>query len=471
MFTPRSTDEITQSLAARIVARSPLSDLAESSVVLALTEAWAEELAGIEFALAKLRDSFNFLDPDISETDFDARLAELPGNALTRLPATTAAGGVVTLSRAAGDAADALVVPAGAVFRRVDDPTMLYRTTQSYTLGIGVASIAGVHVVCLTRGAVGNCAAGAISVIVAASARIVAVTNTAPLTSGIDAETVPQAQARLAGYFAGLSVTVPQAQEYLALSFTSVAGVRLRFAKVYQDWLRPGYAELIVDDGTGLLGLTRPGATSSGIVSASGQTFLWHEMPATTPIESVAVVLAGGGNKTLTLAGGDFVSLPEKGLVVVSETALAVGDTWTISGYSVRTGILAEIQAAAEGDPSDGANTPGWIACGCRLAVRPPDVVPVYFDLHCVPRSFVDLAEVLQQAVNDTISYVASLAPGEPLFVARLIDALLTNADLLNVHVYLPGTATPAADVYVKPHQALRTDSTKIGTIASLPGS
>ena len=471
-FEPRSTDAIVQALAARIVARSKLSDIAESAVLLALIETVAEELAGVEQAISTQRDSFNFLDPDISEADYDARVAELPTTTAQRRPSTSAAGSVVTVSRAAGDTADELILAAGTVFRRSDDPTKLYRTTQAYTLGIGVASVSGVYVVCLVPGSGGNCAAGTVNTLVSGSSRIVAVTNTSPITSGVDAETVAQAQARSAGYFASLSRTTPPAQEYLALAFEGSAGQRVRFAKVWRDWTRPGYAELVVDDGTGLGGLTRSGATTSGVVPVGGQIYLWHEKPATAPIERIDVTLAGGaGNAVLYAENGDFVSLPEMGLLVVRDGELAAGDAWQVSNYTVYTGILAELQAEAQGDPNAPATTPGWIADGCRLAVRPPVVVPVYLDLHVVPQNFVELAVLQLQAVNDAVSYIASLAPGEPLYIAKLIDALLDNNDVLNVHVYQQGTSTAATDVYCKPYEALRTDSSKIGIVSTLAGS
>lgn len=470
-FVPRSAVEILRSLTARLVARGPLSDVAEGSADHHHLLGIAELLAGAEIRMRRIRDSFLFTDPDIEDVELDERLAELPSSGLRRLPPVAATGNVLALARAATDAADELIVKAGSVLvRRSDDPAMVYRTVQDATFGIGVVLVDSVRIVCQTPGADGNCAAGTVDQIVSAPERIVSAVNKGPLTTGQDRESRAAAQKRGAAYMAGLARCQPKALEMLALSFTASDKTRVKFARVFEDVTRPGYSELIVDDGTGLPGLTKAGAVASGTVPINGQTQLWHEAPAEAPITKIKTVL--GGVTTNLFAPQDFTSIHERGLVILPVGKLAAGTVWTIEGYTVRTSIIAELQDAAEGDASVAANKSGWRAAGTRVVVRPPDILGggTAYDILVVAANYADIAAVQSQAQDDTVAYHATLGPGEPMYVARLIDALLDNANLLNVQVFEPGTSTPKGDVYPQPHQVVRTTKALIKIITS-PGS
>lgn len=468
-FEPRTQSEILQALAARLVARGALTDVAEGGAIHTLLQTVAEEIAVTEQRIEAVRDSFLIDHPNLPESMVDERLAELPGAGTKRLAASAASGSVMALSRATTDVADELTIPAGAVFRRSDRPDLLYRTTQANVFAIGVSQITGVAVTCLLRGTDGNCPAGAINEIVSAHARIVAAINTTALTSGQDAETAQAAQARGKAYLSSLAKSQRAALAYAALSYTAADGSRVRFAATVRDYSRAGYTELVVDDGTGMAGLVRAGQAVTGTVPVLGQTLFWHEAPAVDPIVEIRYVSGGVPGKLLAPVGDpspDFVSIPELGIVVVPPGALAPGDTWEISGYQVRTGIIAELQREIAGDPSLGADGESWMAEGTRVVVRPPDVLLLAFDLWIVPRTGVAFATVAATAVAAAVAHLATLPPGEPLYVSRLVDALHADPDLLTVQVRATGTTTALDDVYPQTRQAVRTST---GLVATLP--
>lgn len=469
LYQPRTTAEIFKSLLARVQARGKLKDVA-GGVAHALL-AFAEELNGGEIKIKRFRDLFFFIPAGTdaaADADIDDRTQELPGFK-RRQEAVPASGDVLQVTRSAADVADELVLSAGSIVGRGDNPNVLYRTAKTYTLGVGVATLSDVRVVCLTPGEIGNTPAGTITRAVALSPRILTVTNTKPLTNGLPRETTTQVIVRVLKFLAGLARSQPQALEYCALSFTASDGTRAKFASLYEDLTRPGYSELIVDDGSGMQGLTRPGAQSSGVVPASGILRLWHEAPATKPVQIVLVTLANGGGEvalqSTPFGDADFLSVPERGIIELKPGKLSPGDLWKIQDYEVFTGLLSELQFEIEGRLSTPTDKPGWRAATTRVRVTPPTVQAVALALFIVPISGVGLADIKPDVINDAVAYVGTLVPGEPLFIAKLVAALMKNPQLLNVRVYEPGTKPLKAkeDTYpLNPKYVLRCDPAQV---------
>nr|CAB4128581.1 Baseplate protein J-like [uncultured Caudovirales phage] len=458
---------------ARVKARSGLNDF--QGVIGHAQMAAAEELNRIELQVKRFRDLFWFIPQDDSpqaDADFDERTRDLPGFKV-RQGASAASGNVVQIQRGATDVADALVLPRGSTFGHKTQSAILYRTTQDYTFPIGVDTLSDVRVTCLTAGPSGNVSAGMITRLVKAPPRVLAVTNTKPLQNGAPRETTAQVLKRVLAFLSALARVQPKALEYLALSFAASDGTRAQFASCYEDLKRPGYSELIVDDGSTLAGASQPGADTSGVVPLTGIRRIWHEAPATTPITLIRVVSAGGGPEYYLQASpydgaSDFLSIPERGIVELPPGALNPGDVWHIENYEVYTGLLAELQWEIEGNVSDPMRKSGWRGSGLRVRVLPPTVQQMALDLFIVPAQGKDFATVAAQAVADTLAHLGSFTPGQPYFVAGHITALKSNPDLLNVKVYEAGTTTPKADVYtLTPRHVLRCDPGNVGTLAA----
>ena len=150
-YVPKDTKALVQSLAARVIARTDLTDLAEGSVLMHLVSTVAEELALSELRLKQIRDSFN--PETASGADLDERSRELPPHGMQRRTATRAQGAVVTMVRideatAAQQSAgenypNALTIPKGAVFRRADDPTQTYETTSDVLFAGNMVNLEG----------------------------------------------------------------------------------------------------------------------------------------------------------------------------------------------------------------------------------------------------------------------------------------------------------------------------------------
>ena len=457
-FENRTAPQILREIIARIVARSSLDDVLEGSKINTIAASFAEEVAGEEQRLKTIRDSFSFLN--VVGADLDDRAADLPPDGLGRLPATNASGGALSLRRDVAGAV--LTVFAGSLYGRKDDGALVYRQIADQVFGVGDLLIENVAVECLTPGSVGNCIEGQINRIVAAPNDLASAINTLRITNGDEEETDAQFKARCLSYLSSLTGTTPDAIEFAALSYVAESGVRVRFARIFEDPEQPGYSELLLDDGGGLLGYDRPGETISGVVPDGGPPRLYHEAPAlTTP----TLLQYTRGVDTFTLSPDQFVGIPERGLIHVKAGVLEPGDVWSAGKYQVFEGLPKEIQELIEGSSSDGVNEPGWRAAGCRVRVVKPSVYYVEMKVNVVPRTGFDFDDIAAQTKNAIIEYVATLGPGETLYNARLVDRIMDNEGVLTVRLYVGAVEdnSPLPDYSpITPRHVIRTTDAKI---------
>lgn len=450
-YQPRDTKTLLQSMAARVIARTELTDLSEGSVLLQVLSAIAEEIGLSELRLQNIRDSF-FLRDTVG-TDLDERAAEMPPSGLTRRGPLHAQGAVLTVTRedetggGGGDKwANAFVLPAGSTFRRSDDASRVYETVQDVLFDgspgpgtNGVGTVDNVYVKAQLSGEGGNCLPNAITVIDSAPSQIIAVTNSVSLQNGSTRETDESLRNRIVAYLSSLARCQPTALEYVALSFVDQNGARATFANLFEDPADRGYSELVIDDGSGLSGNVALGAKSTGIVPQHGQAVLYHTMPATRPIQSITVNRLGI-ETVYKYNDSDYISIHERGLVYFPEGVLQPGDEWTIDNYEVYTNLVANLQRTVEGSTSDPVNLPGWRAAGTRVVVKPADIQLLALDIHVIPQQYIALSEVADELRQATIDFMKRLAPGETFYVSQLIDTLMNNSKIISLRIYEPGS-------------------------------
>ena len=469
-YIPQTTQSIIESIAARVIARTNLTDLTEGSVLMQIITSVAEEIVLSELRLKNIRDTF-FPDTT-SGADLDERAAEFPSGGIARRLATNATC-LVTVTRenttvpGSGQPTykDELVVPAGAIFGRVDDPSQKYRTESPLTFAGSVGGAAGVGfledipVIAMSSGVAGNCDAGTITKIVDAHKEIIAVTNTTTAENGQSQESDSGLRSRMYTYIASLARCQPPALESRALSYQDGSGRTIAYAKLWEDPWREGVSELIIDDGTGLVGLTSPGGAVSGLVPHSGPyVVLYHEGPATEPIPWVEFGVAP--NKVALYHHlGDFISLHERGVVLVPRARLEAlgvvgGTAWSIcSGlvgeYTVYTGIVASLQRDLEGSTSNPGSRPGWRAAGTRVLVRPATKEVVNMQAHIVPHQGIALPDAAADVIRAINGFFRTLGPGETAYLAQLIEWVMGNAPLISVTFYTDqaGALVPMSDV------------------------
>lgn len=467
MYVPRTVAEVESDLRALVAARTPITDFTEGGIAAALIRAISFQVAATERSIYRVREGF-FLGLATGD-DLDERVAELPPVGITRIIQSPASGAVLRLTRA--NTVGTLEVPAGSIF--ATQAGTQYRTLYASQFSNGAATLSDVYIVATTPGSATNCAADSITQIVSAPADVLEVTNTAPLTNGADLETDAELQARALAYLQSLSRSQPAALDFLARSFVASSGERMRFVNVFEDVEHPGYTEVIVDDGTGMeeASVSVVGPTIQGIISTGGYNLLYHAAPATAPISPQNIAIKRGF-QTIVLSANDIVSIPERGILYLKESApVQAGDTWEISGYRVYTGYIAELQSEIEGDTSNAAVLSGFRAAGTRVVVCAPTRQIVRFDIAlqvAVGQNYNDVERTLRIALA---GYISSIPPGSPLYVSTLYAVARGVFGVQDISFFRRGTSEPLTNAYPdSPRSALRTDSSSI-VVVQTPAS
>jgi hypothetical protein len=428
---------------AQVVAQTALTDVEEGGVAHTLMGVVATQIELTEQRILQLYRSFGFAG---GGTDLDDRVAQLPGF-LGRLGAAAASGSVMRFTRS-GSTAATLLVPAGVRVRSSINRAQEYVTTEDFTFAIGqntypISGGTGVRVAALSLGSASNAPVGSLRVLVQTTEQaVVGCTNFEPLTNGSDRETDESLRKRAFDFFSSLCQVTPAALEYLARSFQASDGTRCRFAFVVSDPNFPAYARLIVDDGSGMQGVTRAGNMVSGVVPLNGQRVFWYEGPAST----VPTVEIDGEVYLPNDPRSEWVFALEQGLGYLTPDSTILGtpgDPWSVYDYRVYTGFIAELQQAIEGVISLASRTPGWKPAGGRIQVMPPTLEFLNIGASVVIESGFDPNEVRSRVKAAIVAFFGGLRPGSPLRLFDLYSALDDVDGLLNI-VF----AVPAVDQY-----------------------
>jgi hypothetical protein len=99
----------------------------------------------------------------------------------------------------------------------------------------------------------------------------------------------------------------------------------------------------------------------------------------------------------------------------------------------------------------------------------PPLRQEVGFDFHIVPVDGVDLTKLGGDVLNTVMDYVGTLGPGEPLFVAKIIDRVMDNAGVRNCKVYRGRSDPPALAVDIYAQTARHTIRTRAPLLRVIP--
>lgn len=423
-FAPRIPPEILSQLLARVIASNEagLTDVSEGGVLATILGSVAQEVANLELRISTLASNF-FLD--LTGADLDRRLEEFPSSFARRMPSTAAQGGAFTLRRDVRSTLPQypeLTIPARSIIVTASsNPSITYTNINAIYFALDQVHVENQPFISLATGARSNLMSLYAIDTITSGGGLLEVTNTAPITGGSDREPDELLRLRAQQWLASLALCQPLALESLARSFVSSSNSRVTHARMWTDPDMPGYSELVIDDGNGMAGYTQNANTTSGTLptlQGDGNRYtLFFHYPAATP----PVVTIGGTNvppSMMTLA-------PEKGVLYLNASnSFTPGQAWSITGHQVFTGILAELQQLI----NDTA-----VAAGTRVRVVPPmrQVLTITGDLTVITGS--DINAVRNQVKANIVAFVASLAPGEPLLMYRLIGFLNRVPGVLNI--------------------------------------
>jgi hypothetical protein len=423
-FTPRTPDEIRQSLIAYFVSTGVLTSIDEGDVAGTIFGAFGTEISAIEH---RLLDFINGHLLNVSGELLDDRVGQIP-NVSPRKGQRASRGGSVTLTKA--DGYTTLEFPPSSI--RICDPdrpgfSYVNRDQISFSETDTVKE--DLYFICTSLGATTNAPIGVVTFILVGPG-LFSCTNVQPFTGGADREPDEFLRQRAIAMILSLARSQANAIEALALNFTDSTGGTILHAKAieYADNHR-GYTEIVVSDGQGLPAAVRPASPTSGYISelqpGSRQTF-WFDGPA---VDRITLQLSSPfiGILTSTSPTDWWIPIEEKGVAWTQGQApsyVAPGVAWSISGHQVYQGWIAEFQ--------DYVNRT-CTAAGTRVRVVKPEVQVVTLTANCIVQTGLSFREVHLAVKNFIIEFFNRLAPGQPAFMHKLHDWVAQVPGIVNV--------------------------------------
>lgn len=462
VFRLRNRVEILRQMVARVVARSRISKLARTSVVLHVLAAASDSDADIYFQLAKLRKLFSA--DDATGSDLDERLAEIqPGTIRrrTQVYATTAlvfsrqttVGTVAIASGAIGGARDSL----GAVN---------FRTTATASIPDGATQSAPVPAVATTAGIRANVDAGQVRFLITRIPGVTGVNNPSAVANGVGREPDDQFLRRAKGFIAALARGTTAAIEGAVKQVRLADGRAVLFSKVSRPAVPNGIVQCYIDDGSGsvetydstfiaALDVIVPSASGGETTAFSSQRPLRDDISITLQV-----------NGTLMVRGVDWEVDPTAGLFEllpggILPTGLLAGDILA-ANYRFYTGLIQEAQKVVNGDAADRLNYSGYVAAGERCVVLPAAAVFQSLAASLSVLSGFDPNAVRAGVVAAVQTYINGLDVGEDALVSKIIELAMLVPGVENFRIRTLTGGTPPVDQIMAEHQVARIVSNDI---------
>jgi uncharacterized phage protein gp47/JayE len=444
----RSQEQVLQRMAARVVARTSLTDLTDSSALKHLLAAFAREIDDVYFQLTRLR-ALQDLREAVGD-DLDARAKEIVPGAVRRRGARRAVGQLV-FSRAT-NTLTTITIPSGTSVRSRDG--QVYVTTASTVISAtSVEQIAGhgvgrdsapVTATAIVAGSAGNADVGVVSSFVAKPAGIAEVINVTAFVKGVDRQIDDEFRADIVQYIASLSRSTVDALEFIVRDIEDpVTGKRVLFSHVFEDPVDRGNVIIYIDDGVGTAEELGAPIVNEILISPAlgGEEFLQLDNFPFSLDAGITVTLERppAGAVALTL-GTDYSVNPASGRVFIpapSFSGVQVGDIVRAS-YTPFVGLIPEVQRVVDGDPNNRAEFPGYRAAGVLVRVLSPVVrnVPVQAVLNVLPGF--DQVSVANDAVTAVLDYINNLGISVDVIRNELIQRIMEVPGVYDVLLNAP---------------------------------
>lgn len=441
----KRAEQILQALINKIVARTDLSDITDTSSMKHLLAGFARELDEAYFQLGLVQNRFSIAKAE--GDDLDERATEIQPSLIARRLATKANGAVV-FSRSG--TVGTITIPVGTSVKTASGVT--FTTTVVGTILNGFSSSNSVSVVAATAGASGNVAAATVVKFDSKPVGVDSVTNPSSFgQTGENKETDDEFRARIKAFIRSLPRNTPEALEFIAREVSITNGEHVVYSHVFEDPINRGEVTLFIDNGSGttetVLGVVGEVVTE-GLAgpppdsAVGGEEFLDLDNKPVKTLAAFVLTSSGGPGRGLLVSGTDYVLNDATGQIYFTPPLLA-GEIIT-ADYTAFTGLIAAVQKVIDGDPLDRINFPGWRAAGVRVRVQTPTILQqVVAAVLVIKDGFTD-ADV-PTAVKDAVaSYINGLGISGDVLHEGVAHAIMGVPGVYNVTL-----VQPAADVII----------------------
>lgn len=464
-FIPRRFEQILIDQITRLVARTALSDVADSSSVKQMLAASAREDDEIYFQMQNILQMFDI--DSATGDDLDERAAEVQPGTIVRIGPRAAVGQVVfSRSGTAGTvniATGTRVKTGDGVVFTTTTAGQITPTSPQQVGGHGVGRDSNlVSVVAEAPGITGNVVAATIIKFDSKPAGVDEVTNLTQTTLGRNKESDDSFRQRIKDFIAGLARCTVTALEVGVLGVEDTAtGDTVLFSKAVEDIVNLGNVTLFIDNGTGsaesstpvvgenvTLGLLGPPADSA----VGGETELFLD---NKPIKISVIPVLSSSIRGALVFNTDYTINPASSQVLFTP-ALVATEVIT-AGYTHFTGLIQLAQKVIDGDPADRTNFPGFRAAGVLVRVLTPQaLIQTVTATLTVHEGFVQ-ATVAAEAETKVIEYINGLGISDDVVrneIIRRIQALAGVADLI--------LSAPTTNIAILDDQLARTTAVNV---------
>jgi len=443
----RSFDQILQRMATRLLARTTLTDLNDSSSVKHILAAAAREIGDVYFQFTRLTDLFDL--GKAAGADLDARAKEIQPGTLRRLAARKSIGSVV-FSRTS-NTGQTLIIPTGTVVKASNgqsfvttEPAVISSTSAEVVTGHGVGRDSSTTTaLAQTAGVAGNVSLGAVIGFQSKPAGISEVANVTAFIQGAERESDGEFKARIRTFILSLARSTIDALEFISKNVVAPDGRVSIFTRCFEDVTQPGNVTLYVDDGAGTAESSASFVLTPILPQAlGGEVYIKVEspnFPIRFPESTVSVVLTRNSVPTTLTQGTDWFLNPANGLFYVPAPSMGgiLVDDIISASFTYYTGLIAAVQKVIDGDANDRANFPGYRAAGILVRVRTPDIIS--FSVQAVitlsSGNIYDVSLACQSAV---LAYVNSLGISGDVIRNELIDRIMEVDGVYDVSLIAP---------------------------------
>lgn len=424
-------EQILESILGRVVARSDLSDVSDTSQFKTLAAGIAREIDEAYFQFTRLRDLFDI--QKASGEDLDARAREIQPGTIRRIPARRAIGTVV-FSRTL--TSGTVTIPSGTVVKTGDNK--VFTTTLQAQILDTQTSSTPVSVVAQDPGVAGNVPPATIVKFGSKIPGVDVVTNAAATTQGRDQESDDSFRNRLLNFIASLSRCTVEALEFLITGVEDpVTNKVVQFARAVEDLVDLGNVTLYIDDGAGTAAeLGTPVVGEVVIASAlGGEQFL---SLAQKPVDDTGVSTLDiiSDIRGTLVRGTDYFFNPANGKIKFDPTLVATEEI--TANYTPWINLIAQVQKVVDGDPTDRLNFPGFRAAGVRVIVLSPVITDIAVEATLTVVAGTDLPTAVASAKAAVLDYVNNVGISGDIISNEFIERIMGVTGVIDVDLVLP---------------------------------
>lgn len=431
-------EEIIERMISRVVVRSDLSDVTDTSGFKHVLAACAREIDEAYYQLTRLRDTFDL--QKAAGEDLDERAKEIQPGTMKRVQARRAVGQVL-FSRIStiGD----ITIANGTVLKTKDGK--VFKTTLQGSILSGQNDSELIPITAVTAGSDGNTVADTIIVFSSKIPGVDSVTNPAGTTQGRNIESDDEFRSRLRSFVASLARSTVQALEFAAVGAEDPdSGKQVIFAHLFEDPLIYGKTILYIDDGAGTAATLDTPITGEVVIASAvgGEEFLTLQ---NKPIDIITSTLTVTSDlRGELLEGTQYFINPASGVIFFSP-ALSTTEEIT-ADYTPYVGLIPVVQKIIDGDLDDRANFPGYRAGGVFVEVLSPNVISIPIEASLTLDPETDRETAIVDAKNAILDYVNNLGISANIIRNEIIQRLMEVTGVTDLILVLPIDNTNVLD-------------------------